>query len=91
MLLPALKLPRPKLLKQQSKFFHAFFRGGAFLMECLPFFVFRGVSGFSPAALLYLWVQCNFLFPAKVAELVDALDLGSSALCVGVQIPPFAP
>ena len=46
MLLPALKLPRPKLLKQQSKFFHAFFRGGAFLMECLPLFVFRGVSGF---------------------------------------------
>lgn len=46
MLLSALKLPRPKLLKQQSKFFHAFFRGGAFLMECLPFFVFRGVSGF---------------------------------------------
>ena len=28
---------------------------------------------------------------AKVAELVDALDLGSSALRVGVQIPPFAP
>ena len=28
---------------------------------------------------------------AKVAELVDARDLGSSALRVGVQIPPFAP
>lgn len=28
---------------------------------------------------------------AKVAELVDALDLESSALRVGVQIPPFAP
>lgn len=28
---------------------------------------------------------------AKVAELVDALDLESSALCVGVQFPPFAP
>ncbi len=28
---------------------------------------------------------------AKVAELVDALDLGSSALGVGVRVPPFAP
>ena len=90
MLLPALKLPRPKLLKQQSKFFHAFFRGGAF-WSASPFLYLEAFPVFSPAALLYLWVQCNFLFPAKVAELVDALDLGSSALCVGVQIPPFAP
>jgi hypothetical protein len=28
---------------------------------------------------------------AKVAELVDALDLGSSAYGVGVRVPPFAP
>jgi hypothetical protein len=28
---------------------------------------------------------------AKVAELVDALDLGSSAFGVGVRVPPFAP
>ncbi len=28
---------------------------------------------------------------AGVAELADALDLGSSALCVGVQVPPPAP
>jgi len=26
-----------------------------------------------------------------VAELVDALDLGSSAYGVGVRVPPFAP
>lgn len=31
------------------------------------------------------------LFWARVAELVDALDLESSAYGMGVQIPPFAP
>ena len=31
------------------------------------------------------------MFFAKVAELVDALDLGSSAFGVGVRVPPFAP
>lgn len=28
---------------------------------------------------------------ASVAELVDALDLGSSALCIGVRVPSLAP
>lgn len=32
-----------------------------------------------------------FLFQARVAELVDALDLGSSANGMGVQIPPLVP
>ena len=55
-------------------------------MECLPFLYLEAFPVFSPAALLYLWVQCNFLF-LRSGGLVDALDLGSSALCVGVQIP----
>ena len=28
---------------------------------------------------------------ARVAELADALDLGSSGFTVGVQVPPLAP
>ena len=28
---------------------------------------------------------------ARVAELVDALVLGTSALCMGVRVPPLAP
>jgi hypothetical protein len=31
------------------------------------------------------------LKPAKVAELVDALDLGSSGIPVRVRVSPFAP
>lgn len=30
-------------------------------------------------------------FWARVAELVDALDLGSSGIAVGVRVPPLAP
>jgi hypothetical protein len=30
-------------------------------------------------------------YPARVAKLVDALDLGSSVFDVGVQVPPRAP
>ncbi len=38
--------------------------------------------------LLQLSVLCfYFVFQAGVAELVDALDLGSSAIGVGVQVP----
>lgn len=32
-----------------------------------------------------------FNFCARVAELADALDLGSSGITVGVQLPPLAP
>lgn len=32
-----------------------------------------------------------YLSYARVAKLVDALDLGSSAYGVGVQVPPRAP
>ncbi len=33
----------------------------------------------------------NMVSQARVAELADALDLGSSGFTVGVRIPPLAP
>ena len=33
----------------------------------------------------------GFRVIARVAELADALDLGSSGLTVGVRVPPLAP
>ncbi len=35
--------------------------------------------------------ECGLETPAIVAELVDALDLGSSAYGVGVRVSPIAP
>ena len=36
--------------------------------------------------------MCHLLSEnARVAELVDALVLGTSALCMGVRVPPLAP
>ncbi len=45
----------------------------------------QGVEGSSPSWLTMI-VLC-----ARVAELADALDLGSSVFDVGVQVPPRAP
>ena len=43
----------------------------------------QGVEGSSPS-----WLTFH---SARVAELADALDLGSSVFDVGVQVPPRAP
>ena len=45
----------------------------------------QGVEGSSPS-----WLTISFTC-ARVAELADALDLGSSVFDVGVQVPPRAP
>ena len=44
----------------------------------------QGVEGSSPS-----WLTSFSI--ARVAELADALDLGSSVFDVGVQVPPRAP
>ena len=47
----------------------------------------HGVTGSIP-----VWLTIQIIYgDADVAKLADALDLGSSALCVGVQVPPSAP